>query len=125
MGNGICCNNQHAVLNTLSSINNQNNPIISHSSGKSKISNKSMNLIIPYNAFNNIFFIVENIIKIQSFFRGYKLREVYKSKVAENKNIVVQIPLNINLTKISTTENNENNNNEHFYQNETENINKR
>ena len=123
MGNGICCNNQHAILNTLSSINNQNKPIISHSSANSK-SIKSMNLIIPYNAFNNIFFIVENIIKIQSFFRGYKLREVYKSKVAENKNIVIQIPLNINLTKISTTENNENNNNEHFYQNETENINK-
>ena len=123
MGNGICCSNQNAILNTISSINNQNKPIISNASENSKVSNKSLNLIIPYNAFNNIFFIVENIIKIQSFYRGYKLREVFKSKLAENKNIVVQIPLNINLTKLSTTENNENTNNEHFLQNETENIN--
>ena len=72
MGNGICCSNQNAILNTISSINNQNKPIISNASENSKVSNKSLNLIIPYNAFNNIFFIVENIIKIQSFYRGCK-----------------------------------------------------
>ena len=123
MGNGICCSNQNAILNTISSINNQNKPIISNASENSKVSNKSLNLIIPYNAFNNIFFIVENIIKIQSFYRGCKLREVFKTKLTENKNIVIQIPLNCNLTKISTTENNENSNNEHLLHNERENTN--
>ena len=68
MGNGICCTNQYAILNTLNSINNPNSPIISNSSLKSDLNNsKDLNIIIPYDAFNNIFFFKSYITKIQSF----------------------------------------------------------
>ena len=110
MGNGICCTNQYAILNTLNSINNPNSPIISNSSLKSDLNNsKDLNIIIPYDAFNNIFFFASYITKIQSFYRGYKKREEIKAKLEENKNIVVQIPL-IPLTKQSTSENINSNN---------------
>ena len=62
-------------------------------------------LIIPYNATSNIFFLNYNIIKIQSIFRGYQKRKEIKSKSVDKKFTINQNIKEVP-TKSSTNQNN-------------------
>ena len=61
-------------------------------------------IIVPYDASSNIFFMNYNITKIQSVFRGYVKRKDIKSKLFEKK--ISNIQIKEELTKSSTSPNN-------------------
>ena len=61
-------------------------------------------IIVPYDASSNIFFMNYNISKIQSVFRGYLKRKEIKSKLFEKK--ISNIQIKEELTKSSTSPNN-------------------
>ena len=61
-------------------------------------------IIVPYDASSNIFFMNYNITKIQSVFRGYIKRKDIKSKLFEKK--ISNIQIKEELTKSSTSPNN-------------------
>ena len=71
---------------------------------ESNENNFKKQIIVPYDASSNIFFINYNITKIQSVFRGYVKRKDIKSKLFEKK--ISNIQIKEELTKSSTSPNN-------------------
>ena len=71
---------------------------------ESNENNFKKQIIVPYDASSNIFFMNYNITKIQSVFRGYVKRKDIKSKLFEKK--ISNIQIKEELTKSSTSPNN-------------------
>ena len=65
-------------------------------------------IIISYNANSNIFFLNDNITKIQSHFRGFKQRKEIKSKLFEQRLMLSQRLELISKGSINNTNNNNN-----------------
>ena len=81
---------------------------------QNNIYNPESKIIIPYDATSNIFYMNDNISKIQSVFRGYMKRKEFKSNLFEKKNINHNQTIKEAFTQTSSNQNNldiDNNNN--------------
>ena len=70
------------------------------------IYNPESKIIIPYDATSNIFYMNDNISKIQSVFRGYMKRKEFKSNFFEKKNINHNQTIKEAFTQTSSNQNN-------------------
>ena len=109
MGNIVTCSPKDICDNNSG---NKGGTLINFESIKNKRKEETDNdefrkqIIISYNASSNIFFVNDNITKIQSNYRGYKKRKEIKSKLFEYKLMLSQ-----NMDLISNSIINYNNNN--------------